>query len=121
MVREVGINGERLFSGVYTPREREREMGGGGRKRVLRRQMIDTKLLPHLIIAPPGPLGAGKTSLMLRYIYDTFEDKISRFVSEEKKSVTINGKEIVLDIWDTAGIALIQNTSTCIHMYMYVL
>ena len=50
-----------------------------------------------------GPLGAGKTSLMLRYIYDTFEDKISRFVSEEKKSVNVDNKEVVLDIWDTAG------------------
>ena len=56
-----------------------------------------------LLYVSPGPLGAGKTSLMLRYIYDTFEDKISRFVSEEKKSVTVDGREVVLDIWDTAG------------------
>ena len=40
---------------------------------------------------------------MLRYIYDTFEDKISRFVSEEKKSINVDGREVVLDIWDTAG------------------
>ena len=40
---------------------------------------------------------------MLRYIYDTFEDKISRFVSEEKKSINVDNKEVILDIWDTAG------------------
>ena len=73
------------------------------------------------LYVPPGPLGAGKTSLMLRYIYDTFEDKISRFVSEEKKSVTVDGREVVLDIWDTAGkltcmckwFALISFTNFC--------
>jgi hypothetical protein len=48
---------------------------------------------------------------MLRYIYDTFEDKISRFVSEEKKSVTVDGREVVLDIWDTAG----KTVSACEH------
>ena len=50
-----------------------------------------------------GALAVGKTSLLLRFVHDTFEDRISRFVSEEKKSVTVNGKEIVLNIWDTAG------------------
>ena len=50
-----------------------------------------------------GGLGVGKTSLLLRYVHDTFEDRVSRFVAEEKKGVTINGQEIVLDIWDTAG------------------
>ncbi len=50
-----------------------------------------------------GALGAGKTSMLLRYVHDTFEDRISRFVSEERKTITAAGKEIVLDIWDTAG------------------
>lgn len=50
-----------------------------------------------------GALGAGKTSILLRYVHDTFEDRISRFVSEERKTITAGGKEIILDIWDTAG------------------
>jgi small GTP-binding protein len=50
-----------------------------------------------------GSLGVGKTSLLLRFVHDTFEDRVSRFVAEEKKTVTVDGKEIVLDIWDTAG------------------
>ncbi len=50
-----------------------------------------------------GGLGVGKTSLLLRYIHDTFEDRVSKFVAEEKKTVMVNGVEVVLDIWDTAG------------------
>ena len=50
-----------------------------------------------------GGLGVGKTSILLRFVHDTFEDRVSRFVAEEKKTVTVNGQEVVLDIWDTAG------------------
>jgi len=50
-----------------------------------------------------GGLGVGKTSLLLRYVHDTFEDRVSKFVAEEKKTVVVNGVEVVLDIWDTAG------------------
>ncbi len=50
-----------------------------------------------------GALGVGKTSLLLRYVHNTFEDRISKFISEEKKSVVVNGREIVLHLWDTAG------------------
>lgn len=50
-----------------------------------------------------GGLGVGKTSLLLRFVHDTFEDRVSRFVAEEKKSVNVDGYEVVLDIWDTAG------------------
>lgn len=50
-----------------------------------------------------GGLGVGKTSLLLRFVHDTFEDRVSRFVAEEKKTITVDGQDIVLDIWDTAG------------------
>ncbi len=50
-----------------------------------------------------GGLGVGKTSLLLRYVHDTFEDRVSRFVAEEKKVVIVDDQEVVLDIWDTAG------------------
>lgn len=50
-----------------------------------------------------GGLGVGKTSILLRYVHDTFEDRVSRFVAEEKKTVSVDGYEVVLDIWDTAG------------------
>ena len=50
-----------------------------------------------------GGLGVGKTSLLLRFVHETFEDHVSRFVAEEKKTVVVSGQQIVLDIWDTAG------------------
>ena len=50
-----------------------------------------------------GALGVGKTSLLLRYVHNTFEDRISKFISEEKKVITANNKEIGLHLWDTAG------------------
>ena len=50
-----------------------------------------------------GALGVGKTSILLRFIHDMFETTISRFISEEKKAITVNGKELILDVWDTAG------------------
>lgn len=53
-----------------------------------------------------GGLGVGKTSILLRYVHETFEDRVSRFVAEEKKTVLVNGQEVVLDIWDTAGMYL---------------
>ena len=85
-------------------RERGREGGREGwRARERERERERDANESNSLSSPSGPLGAGKTSLMLRYIYDTFEDKISRFVSEEKKSITVDGREVVLDIWDTAG------------------
>ena len=64
-----------------------------------------------------GALGVGKTSLLLRYVHDTFEDRLSRFVSEEKKTVVVQGKELVLDIWDTAGMRRVLHTHTHRHSF----
>ena len=66
-----------------------------------------------------GALGVGKTSLLLRYVHDTFEDRLSRFVSEEKKTIVVQGKEIVLDIWDTAGTRR-MHTHTYTHKHVHV-
>ena len=66
-----------------------------------------------------GALGVGKTSLLLRYVHDTFEDRLSRFVSEEKKTIVVQGKEIVLDIWDTAGMRR-MHTHTYTHKHVHV-
>ena len=69
-----------------------------------------------------GALGVGKTSLLLRYVHDTFEDRLSRFVSEEKKTVVVQGKELVLDIWDTAGmrrVLVYPRTHTCTHTHTH--
>ncbi len=53
-----------------------------------------------------GAVGVGKTSLLVRYVHNSFEDSTMRAISEEKKILTIGGQEIVLDLWDTAGMVL---------------
>ena len=53
-----------------------------------------------------GAVGVGKTSLLMRYVFNTFDETPNRAISEEKKTITIGGQEIVLDLWDTAGMKL---------------
>lgn len=50
-----------------------------------------------------GDVGVGKTSLLRRFVHNTFEDRVSHFLAEEKKLVMVDGQEIILNIWDTAG------------------
>ena len=67
-----------------------------------------------------GALAVGKTSLLLRYVHNTFEDRISKFISEEKKSVVVNGREIVLHLWDTAGmLSAVYSGFTAPYTYVY--
>ena len=66
---------------------------------------------PQIIVI--GALGVGKTSLLMRYIHGQFQDRLSRFVAEEKKSVVVDGKEVHLKIWDTAGRPLPHQAHPC--------
>ena len=51
-----------------------------------------------------GESSVGKTSLLLRYIDDTFENSIPTVGIDVKyKYLTYDNKKIRLDIWDTAG------------------
>lgn len=52
-----------------------------------------------------GDSGAGKTSLMLRYSNNKFEKNYINTLGVEFKSkvVTIDGENILVQIWDTAG------------------
>ena len=51
-----------------------------------------------------GDSDVGKTSILLRYVDDTFSEKTSNPpLCERTKKVKINGREITLEIWDTAG------------------
>lgn len=61
-----------------------------------------TKINEYKIIVI-GALGVGKTSLLMRYVHDQFQDRISTFIAEKEKVVTVDGQEISLRIWDTAG------------------
>ena len=64
-----------------------------------------------------GPLAVGKTSLLLQYISNSFEEHVSKFVSEEKKAIIVDDKEIVLDLWDTAGEAPISFSLSHTHTH----
>ncbi|GJM32346.1 MAG: GTP-binding protein [Saprospiraceae bacterium] len=52
-----------------------------------------------------GSFGVGKTSLFNRFISNTFSDKYLTTigVKVDKKSMTIEGEEISLILWDIAG------------------
>ena len=52
-----------------------------------------------------GTSGVGKTSLIRRFVDDTFSDNYltSVGVAIKKKSVQVEGTEVLLTIWDLAG------------------
>ena len=52
-----------------------------------------------------GDAGVGKTSILLRYIENKFVPTTTSigYISDRKKLVMVNGKEVQLHIWDTAG------------------
>lgn len=50
-----------------------------------------------------GQAGVGKTSLLLRFVHNTFDERVSTAVSAEKRTVKVNDGEIVLNIQDTEG------------------
>ena len=64
--------------------------------------MIKTKPLKLLLI---GDSNVGKTSLLLRYLDNTFSDKYITTIGVEFKSkdITLNNKTYKIHIWDTAG------------------
>ena len=51
-----------------------------------------------------GAAGVGKTSILVRYMFNEFKQPFSRVIGEERKDVTTNGETITLELWDTAGI-----------------
>ena len=52
-----------------------------------------------------GDSSVGKTSILLKYIDDKFSDNYMSTIGVEYKikSLTINGKKVMLRIWDTSG------------------
>ena len=51
-----------------------------------------------------GALAVGKTSLLVRYVHDQFQERMSTLIAEKEKVVMVEGEEVHLKIWDTAGI-----------------
>lgn len=49
-----------------------------------------------------GDAGVGKTSILLRYVENTFEDQQAEFESKTK-TLTVKGRDVKLTLMDTAG------------------
>ena len=64
-----------------------------------------------------GNSGVGKTCIILRYTKNEYNDNTisSRGVSYSSKIITINNKDVQLDLWDTAG----QEKFRSLGMYFY--
>ena len=64
-----------------------------------------------------GNSGVGKTCIILRYTKNEYNDNTlsSRGVSYSSKIISINNKEVQLDLWDTAG----QEKFRSLGMYFY--
>ena len=64
-----------------------------------------------------GNSGVGKTSIILRYTKNEYNENIlsSRGVSYSSKIVKVNNKDVQLDLWDTAG----QEKFRSLGMYFY--
>jgi Ras-related protein Rab-1A len=52
-----------------------------------------------------GDVGIGKTSLILRYIDNIFNDQGENTITADmkEKTLSLSGKDVKLQIWDTAG------------------
>ena len=52
-----------------------------------------------------GSYGVGKTSLVARFVHSMFSDKYHTTVGVkiDKKTLTVNGEEVTLMLWDMAG------------------
>lgn len=50
-----------------------------------------------------GAADVGKTSLLIRYVYNEFDHQSTRVICEERKLVRVGRSSVVLELWDTAG------------------
>ena len=64
-----------------------------------------TNKVENVKVALLGDSGVGKTCIIKRYYQDEFDENSATTAgaSYSQKNLTINGKDIQLDIWDTAG------------------
>ena len=50
-----------------------------------------------------GAANVGKTSLLIRYVYNEFDRHSTRVICEERKMVRVRDGSVLLELWDTAG------------------
>ena len=62
--------------------------------------MADPETYKVIII---GTADVGKTSLLIRFVYSEYHERTKRNVCEERKVISVGGKSMALELWDTAG------------------
>lgn len=67
--------------------------------------MADSDVIATLKLLVIGDSGVGKSSLLMRFIHDTFDQDQGPTIGVDFKSKTIDvaGNKVKLTIWDTAG------------------
>ena len=70
-----------------------------------------------------GDANVGKTSLLLRFIENKFTPTTTSigYISDRKKLINVNGKEVNLHVWDTAGQASYQGVVVKDCRYVYAM
>jgi len=66
---------------------------------------INTHILKKFKIVFLGDQGVGKTSIIKRFIFDSFDENNSATIGVDliSKNITVDGKTVRLNLWDTAG------------------
>ena len=54
----------------------------------------------------------------MRYVHDQFHERMSTLIAEKDKVVTVDGQEVHLKIWDTAGELLTSVMVNCVLVWV---
>ena len=67
--------------------------------------MSNNQNIPQIKLILLGDSGVGKSSIIKRYMEDSFEDNITSTLGSSflEKTVNIKGKKVKIEVWDTAG------------------
>jgi small GTP-binding protein len=67
--------------------------------------MSNNQNIPQIKLILLGDSGVGKSSIIKRYMEDSFEDNITSTLGSSflEKTVNVKGKKVKIEVWDTAG------------------
>ena len=67
--------------------------------------MPNNQNIPQIKLILLGDSGVGKSSIIKRYMEDSFEDNITSTLGSSflEKTVNVKGKKVKIEVWDTAG------------------
>ena len=67
--------------------------------------MSNNQNIPQIKLILLGDSGVGKSSIIKRYMEDSFEDNITSTLGSSflEKIVNVKGKKVKIEVWDTAG------------------